>query len=136
MLKKFTKNNRAIVFRKCICIKTMERNQTFNQDHWIRKDKGVSLSAAKKKTLTANSKSKFDSAAEHFIRGGMFINFKEIVDWYPQIIKKPQCHNRLTLMNISTWRIKWFTFQVYVHNDYWTQLDINNGDKSINMHKE
>lgn len=46
-----TKNNRAIEFRKCICIKTMERNQTFNQDHWIRKDKGVSLSAAKKNNL-------------------------------------------------------------------------------------
>lgn len=29
----------------------MERNQTFNQDHWIRKDKGVSLSAAKKNNL-------------------------------------------------------------------------------------
>lgn len=54
--------------------------KTFLIDHWIRKDKGVSLSAAKKITLTANSKSKFDSAAEHFIRGGMFINFKEIVD--------------------------------------------------------
>lgn len=51
MLKFFTKNNRAIEFRKCICIKTMERNQTFNQDHWIRKDKGVSLSAAKKNNL-------------------------------------------------------------------------------------
>lgn len=46
----------------------------------LEKNKGVSLSAAKKITLTANSKSKFDSAAEHFIRGGMFINFKEIVD--------------------------------------------------------
>lgn len=51
MLKNFTKNNRAIEIRKCICIKTMERNQTFNQDHWIRKDKGVSLSAAKKNNL-------------------------------------------------------------------------------------
>lgn len=51
MLKNFTKNNRAIEFRKCIGIKTMERNQTFNQDHWIRKDKGVSLSAAKKNNL-------------------------------------------------------------------------------------
>lgn len=35
-----------------------------------------------------NSKSKFDFVVEYFIRGGMFINFKEIVDWYIEIIKK------------------------------------------------
>lgn len=46
----------------------------------LEKTKELVYQQQKKITLTANSKSKFDSAAEHFIMGGMFINFKEIVD--------------------------------------------------------